>query len=293
MRFNRIMPRDTFKDFYFAVICRGLCTPSAKRTKMRLRILLLNICVILFFNIGCAINTPPTKPYQPTEVVADKPAEIMLIINKFPINELTHNVTFSEIIYLDSTINNKDLFLIIMEWYKKCENIVKSDVLSSEDGKTITLSMNISITLYYQDRLFRIKKGNITLYEYNKKIRAIQEALRSSSSDVYINQEININNNEENKGISKGGFMDYDMLIHIRDGRYKYELTNFRHTNLQADNGFIQAGSLESFLNQSRYLDNETINYYYLSQVEKQVSFIIETLKNHINTSIVRDIEEW
>lgn len=76
------------------------------------------------------------------------------------------------------------------------------------------------------------------------------------------------------------GYINYTISIYFKDGKYKYEITNFYHTGEYIGDGYTvpDFGSSESMINSKKKIYQKTFTYY-LSQLDKNVNILIAGLK--------------
>lgn len=82
-----------------------------------------------------------------------------------------------------------------------------------------------------------------------------------------------------------GGFINYTISIYLKDGKYKYEFTNFHHTGTIAYNGqkVPDGGDCESIILKKKGLTGNSYKNTYQSffiQMDENIKVLIESLKS-------------
>jgi len=148
----------------------------------------------------------------------------------FPIDSITNKITYSEIVYLDSSSNKQDLFLRAREWFAKTFN-----------------SSNHVIQM--QDKIDGILIGK-------------------GSFEVFITS----------LGMKNGGnFFNFTLSVYLKDGRYKYEFTDFTYTN----NSVFKNTPAEYLLNPDKkdWHLTKKANIEVFNQLDTRMTLIISDLK--------------
>jgi len=121
---------------------------------------------------------------------------------KFPIDSLTGKIKFSEVVYVDSLANKQELFSRAREWFSKSFKSSKS-VIEFEDKEIGKIIGKGSFAI--------ISEESMDDNEYIKNKGLVSKALR------------------ERKSKGEVGTVSFLISIYIKNGRYKYEITNLSH----------------------------------------------------------------
>ena len=87
----------------------------------------------------------------------------------------------------------------------------------------------------------------------------------------------------------QGGYINYTISIYMKDGRYKYEVTDFHHTGqlVSGGNRIPDYGACEKMINttdKSMGVSYQKIYNYYLSQMDNNIKDLISGLKAAMST---------
>ena len=95
------------------------------------------------------------------------------------------------------------------------------------------------------------------------------------------------------------GYINYTISIYLKDGRYKYEITNFYHTGQYVGDGnrIDDYGPCEDMIHTKKKIMGmsyqKTFNYYLL-QLDDNIKLLIVSLKNSMNTKAIdNDKKDW
>lgn len=81
-------------------------------------------------------------------------------------------------------------------------------------------------------------------------------------------------------GEHPSGYINYTIALYLKDGRYKYEITNFHHTGqiVSAKSTIPDYGPCEGMINTQKAMYQGVFNYY-LVQTDKDITALIADLK--------------
>lgn len=170
-----------------------------------------------------------------------------------PIDSLTNRITYTEVVYVDSTINKLELYSRAREWfaktYKSSTNVLQMD--DKESGKLV---------------------GKALMHVYH----------RALGSDY------------------KSGYVNYTISVYLKDGRYKYEITDFFHTGEYVGDGnrIPDYGACELWIDDQRKYplaskkSIQKISNYYLSQLDTNIKSLILDLKSEMNKPASKNSKE-
>ena len=87
----------------------------------------------------------------------------------------------------------------------------------------------------------------------------------------------------------QSGYINYTISIYIKDGRYKYEVTDFHHTGqlVSGGNRIPDCGACEKMINttdKSMGVSYQKIYNYYLAQMDNNIKDLISGLKAAMST---------
>jgi hypothetical protein len=93
------------------------------------------------------------------------------------------------------------------------------------------------------------------------------------------------------------GHINYTISLYFKDGRYKYEITNFHHTGQLVSGGRIpDYGVCEDMINTTHktmgFSNQKTYNYY-LTQLDENITTLIVSLKNTMNVKVSSKKDDW
>ena len=169
-----------------------------------------------------------------------------------PIDSLTKQITYSEVIKVDSLESKMVLYSKAREWfaktYKSSSDVIQMD--DKESGKLV---------------------GKALMQVYHK-------ALGSSFPSGYIN---------------------YTISIYVKDGRYRYEITNFYHSGqyVSGGNRIPDYGVCEKMINttdKTMGMSYQKTYNYYLYQMDNNIKGLIADLKKTMATKTTNSsTEEW
>lgn len=166
-------------------------------------------------------------------------------IPNLPIDNDTKKITYSEVVYVDSSANKQELYARAREWfakaYKSSNNVIQMD--DKESGKIV---------------------GKALMQVYHK-------ALGANYNSGYIN---------------------YTISVYVRDGRYRYEVTDFYHTGqyVSGGNRIPDYGLCENMINtthKSMGISYQKTYNYYLYQLDNNIIDLIADLKTAMETNSV------
>ena len=86
------------------------------------------------------------------------------------------------------------------------------------------------------------------------------------------------------------GKYEFKMTVWIKEGRYKYQISNFVHEGLKSNEGSVVRNYFEYYYTS---LTNIKGNDMTLRFADKDINKLIEDLKKHMKDPIVVDEEEW
>lgn len=95
------------------------------------------------------------------------------------------------------------------------------------------------------------------------------------------------------------GYINYTISIYIKDGRYKYEVTNFHHTGqlVSGGNRIPDYGICEKMIkttDKTMGKSHQKMYNYYLSQMDDRIEDLISDLKTFMITkAITTKKEDW
>jgi hypothetical protein len=161
----------------------------------------------------------------------------------FPYDSATNRITYSEVVYVDSSASKLELYSRSREWFAKTYNS-SNDVIQMEDkesGKVI---------------------GKALMGVSHKALGRFYDA----------------------------GYINYTISIQSKEGRYKYEITDFHHTGQLFSNGnrVPDYGPCENMINtkdKTAGVSNQKMYSYLLSQLDAKMKELIESLKNHMTSN--------
>ena len=153
-----------------------------------------------------------------------------------PIDSATNKITYSKVVWVDSSLLKLELFSRAREWFAKAfkssNNVIQME--DKENGKIVG-------------------KGLTQVY------------CKSLGGD------------------RKSGFINFTLSIYIKDGRYKYEITDFYHSG-QPELNIPDYGSCEDWINDKRkhpmmsQKATQKISNYFLEQLDFNTKKMIEDL---------------
>lgn len=94
-----------------------------------------------------------------------------------------------------------------------------------------------------------------------------------------------------------GGNINYTISVYLRDGKYKYEITDFYHEGAYTSSGTIPDGkSVVNMMNLNKgYWGNsyEKTYLYFLIQMDNKIKSLISDLKISMNTKTDNNGTDW
>lgn len=161
---------------------------------------------------------------------------------KLPIDSSTSKITYSEVIYVDSSANKQELFSKARAWMTKAYKS-STDVILIEDKEA----------------------GKI-----------VSKALMPVFHRVLGTESLN-------------GHINYTISIYVKDGRYKYEITDFFHTGQVISDGSRTAdlGVCEKMINTTEKamgISLQKMYNYYLYQLDNNIKALVADLKTAMAT---------
>ena len=91
------------------------------------------------------------------------------------------------------------------------------------------------------------------------------------------------------------GYINYTISVYVKDGRYKYEVTDFHHTGqlLSSGGSIPDMGPCEDFLYPKKKRAKKTYDYY-LEQMDLNTRALILSLRESMNTQTASlESEDW
>lgn len=159
---------------------------------------------------------------------------------KLPIDSITKEITYSEVVKLDSTFTKDKLFSNAKLWISKTFNSSKS-IIDTEDKQEGVIIIKPMFQAYH----------------------------RALGMD------------------HNSGHIEYTLKIFIKDGKYKYEITDFYHNGRY--NNFQTYGNCTKMINTKDKVMG--ISYqkkydYYLKQIDEHSNALINDIKKSMSQSI-------
>jgi len=168
-----------------------------------------------------------------------------------PVDSVSKKISYSEVVYVDSTASKDQLFSRSREWfaktYKSANSVIQME--DKESGKIV---------------------GKAIMQVYHKALGANFES----------------------------GYINYTITIYVKDGRYKYEFSDFYHTGQYIDGHRIQDyGACENMIHTEENpvgINKQKFFKYYLIQLDENTKLLVENLKQAMNISApANSIDNW
>jgi hypothetical protein len=98
-------------------------------------------------------------------------------------------------------------------------------------------------------------------------------------------------------GLKPGGYINYTISIYIKNGKYKYELTDFFHTGVSVNGYSLDGGACEKILKEKKgagYLSYDKTYELYLFQMDENIKALVSDLKAAMKTKATNTKkEDW
>lgn len=92
----------------------------------------------------------------------------------------------------------------------------------------------------------------------------------------------------------ESGYINYTISLYVKDGRYKYEITDFYHTaQLSQAEDFGPCESMINTTKKSMGISYQKMFNYYLKQMNENTLSLIADLKKHMSTKVIGKKSEW
>ncbi len=207
----------------------------------------------------------------------------------FPLND-KGKITFTDVIKTDSSLTANDLFEIINEWAisntKELKRANSEKASALFDG--LTGSTNSPLTAI--DLLYFNDKNPIKLANKDKKKFIINVVYKYYDGGTF--SQIGIM------------YVEYNLIIQIKNGRYKYNISNFRYTNYMNRGmyegkeyqmqGFKNEGPCKSkgFLEETFDCNVNSLRVFY-PNLYYDVQELIKNMTNYIENNNIKEDENW
>lgn len=172
-----------------------------------------------------------------------------------PFDSVTHKITYSGIVKLDSTRKKDELYSTTLEWFAKTYNSGK-DVIQLQDKDNGKIIGNGAITVHTTQRY------KLSFEEQETKVK----------TDV--------------------GYVKYSISIYLKDGKYKYLITDlfFKSTNQ-----YYLSDNCENLIHTTQEIMGFSYQPYYnyiLWQTDNQIKELISNLETVMKTKPVSN-DKW
>lgn len=193
-----------------------------------------------------------------------------------PFDSATGKIVYTNIVKVDSTINSSDIYNAFKEWFSS--DISTFYITSSEKSTNTT------------DAILGGKKYNMSTFDLQYK-NVTPLKMSDPETKKLIGQAV-IKYFGSSLGCTRLIYLTFDIKVQSKDGKYKYEITNFSYTHYNpysgqkmtfgtlSDNGNCKSsGDIEDLI-QCNNCSNSLIDFY--SFIDKSVNKIISTMNFYI-----------
>ncbi len=94
-----------------------------------------------------------------------------------------------------------------------------------------------------------------------------------------------------------GGYINYTISIYTKNGKYKYEITDFYHTGIITESGRVpDGGACEQLINENRgFMGNSYKKTYllFLIQLDENIRLLVDSLTKEMNKPSIKDDKDW
>jgi hypothetical protein len=98
-------------------------------------------------------------------------------------------------------------------------------------------------------------------------------------------------------GMQPGGNINYTISVYLKDGKYKYEITDFYHTGISGNYPIPDGGTCENLMTSNKGIYGMSYNNtygLYLFQMDKNIKDLVFDLKNAMKTKMANTKkEDW
>lgn len=193
-----------------------------------------------------------------------------------PFDSATGKIVYTNIVKVDSTINSRDIYNAFKEWISS--DISTFYIISSEKSSNTT------------DAIFGARKSNMSTVDLQFK-NANPLKMSDPETNKLIGQAV-IKYFGSSLGCVRLIYLTFDIKIQIKDGKYKYDITNFDYTHYNPYNGYKitfntlsdkgnckSSGDIEDLIHCDNCSDGLSGFY---SFIDKSVNMIISTMNEYI-----------
>lgn len=168
---------------------------------------------------------------------------------------LKNKICFTDVVKVDSNLTKSDLYGRAHEWFAKTYKSA-NDVLQLADEQNCVLVGKALFKVHYTADFPKWVKSKIVM---------------------------------ERTKVS-GGYVEYVLSLYFKDGKYKYEMTDFVHVGTGGSKTF---GACENLLSGSQDQKIQSVMTDYILQIKDNAESLISSLYENLNKSTISQNDEW